>query len=274
MNGDAMRGSPLNRAGSWRWALIGSGVLALLAALAFYLQWPPALSLWPWPGGRLSNVFIASILAAAGVPVLWIGLSAEAAAIAGGALNFAVMYSGMALLSFSRLGDSAAPAALLPFAIGCVVLAALCAVMFFRTRRLPFSDARPAPAVVRWAFATFVLILVPVGIALLLRAPAVFPWRLSPAESQLFGCVFIGAAFYFAHALTRPHWKNAQGPLLGFLAYDAVLIGPFAAHFGKVDPALRLSLIVYTGVIVLSAAIALHALATQPGGFITRRSVP
>jgi hypothetical protein len=273
MTGDAMQGSPLARTGPWRWALAGSGVLALLAALAFYLQWPPALSLWPWPGGRLSNVFIASILAAAAVPVLWIGLSAEAAAIAGGALNFAVMYGGLAVLSFARLDDSAAPASLLPFAIACVVLSALCAVLFIRTRRLPFSTARPAPPIVRWAFAIFVLILVPVGIALLLRAPAVFPWRLSPPESQLFGCVFIGAAFYFGHALARPTWKNAQGPLLGFLAYDAVLIGPFAAHFGKVDPALRLSLIVYTVVLVLSAVVALHALVMQRGGSITRRPV-
>jgi hypothetical protein len=260
MDHDGAHSNPPGPDAPWRWVLVGAGVLALLAALAFYLQWRPALALWPWPGGRLSNVFIASILAAAGVPVLWIALSAEAAAIAGGALNFAVMYGGMALLSFMRLGDGTARAALLPFAIACVALALLCAVLFIRTRRLPFSDAQPAPAFVRWAFAVFVLILLPVGTALLLAAPAVFPWRLSVPESQLFGCVFIGAAFYFGHALAKPLWKNAQGPLLGFLAYDAVLIGPFAAHFGRVDPALRLSLGVYTAVLLASALVALVAL--------------
>jgi hypothetical protein len=60
--------------------LAATGAPSLLLAVAFYLQWPPALALWPWPGGRLSNVFLASILAAAGAPVLWIGLRGEAAA--------------------------------------------------------------------------------------------------------------------------------------------------------------------------------------------------
>lgn len=83
--------------------------------------------------------------------------------------------------------------------------------------------------------------------------PAVFPWRLPAPESPLFGGVFIGAAFHFGHALAKPLWKNAQGPLPGFLACDAVLIRPLAAHFGKVDPALRLSL----SVIVLGALVAL-----------------
>ena len=234
--------------------LVASGALSLLLALAFYLQWPPALSLWPWPGGRLSNVFLGSILAAAGAPVLWIGLSAEAAAIAGGALNFTLMYAGLALATLARLGDATARVPLLPFALACAALSAICALLFLWSRRLPFSDDRPAPRLVRVAFAAFAAILVPVGIALLLQAPAVFPWRLSAAESQAFGCIFLGAACSFGHALATPLWKNAQGPLLGFLAYDAVLIGPFAAHFGRVDPALRLSLVVYTAVIVASAA--------------------
>jgi len=254
-----------------RVALVASGVMSLLGALAFFLQWPPVLALWPWPGGRLSNVFIASILAAAGLPVLWIGVAAEAAAIAGGALNFAVMYGGMALLSFLRLGEGKATRPLLPFALACVVLALVCMAMFRWSRRLPFSDPRPAPSMVRAAFVAFVLILVSAGGALLLAAPAVFPWRLSAPESQLFGCVFIGAACYFGYALAKPQWKNVQGPLLGFLAYDAVLIAPFAAHFGKVDPALRLSLMVYTSVIVLSALLALHALFTQKAWRIGRK---
>ncbi len=248
---------------AWRGTLMASGVLSLLTALAFYLQWPPALALWPWPGGRLSNVFIASILAAAAVPVIWIGLTAEVAAIAGGALNFALMYASMTLVSLAQLGEGTPHQSLLPFILVCAVLALVCAALFFWSRRLPFSDPRPAPQVVRWAFAAFVLILLAAGAALLLAAPAVFPWRLSAPESRLFGCIFLGAASYFGYAIAKPHWKNMQGPLLGFLAYDAVLIGPFVAHFHKVDPALTLSLVVYTGVIVFSATLALWALFTR-----------
>jgi hypothetical protein len=270
MNGPAQPATASRRASSLtliaRVLLMATGALSLLLAVAFYLQWPPALALWPWPGGRLSNVFLASILAAAGAPVLWIGLSAEAAAIAGGALNFALMYAGLALATLARLGDPTARLPLLPFAAACAALSAVCAGLFLWSHRLPFSDAQPAPRFVRLAFAVFAAILVPVGTALLLQAPAVFPWRLSAAESQAFGCIFLGASCYFGHALFKPTWKNAQGPLLGFLAYDAVLIGPFAAHFARVDPALRLSLVVYTGVIVGSAAVALLALAAQRGG--------
>lgn len=30
-----------------------TGALSLRLARALRVQWPPALSLWPWPGGRL-----------------------------------------------------------------------------------------------------------------------------------------------------------------------------------------------------------------------------
>ena len=39
--------------------------------------------------------------------------------------------------------------------------------------------------------------------------------------------IFLGSAIYFAYGLQRPVWGNAKGQLLGFLAYDLVLIVPF-----------------------------------------------
>jgi len=44
--------------------------------------------------------------------------------------------------------------------------------------------------------------------------------------------------------------------LIGFLAYDIVLIGLFVDRFDEVTGAQLLSLSVYTGVIVLSGALA------------------
>lgn len=247
-----------------RAAFIAIGLLSLLMALGFVLQLPWVTQAWPWPGGRLSRVFIASILAAAGLPVLWIGLTSEAAAVAAGAINFSVMYAGMALYAWQAQAPDVAPAVVSLFALLSAGLALLCLLLWRWARRLPFSNSQSAPRSVRLSFMVFCAVLVLTGTALLMRMPNVFPWRLKPDESVLFGCVFIGAACYFAHAVRTPLWKNAQGPLLGFLAYDLVLIAPFAAHFGKVDPALRLSLMVYTSVIVYSAALALYHLMLNP----------
>jgi hypothetical protein len=63
--------------------LVIAGVV-LVATGGFYFQMPWATSLWPWPDGRLSYIFIASILAAIVVPVVWITLVGEWGAAAGG----------------------------------------------------------------------------------------------------------------------------------------------------------------------------------------------
>lgn len=256
--------SPMLRA-----VFVAVGLLSLLLALAFALQLTWATQAWPWPGGRLSRIFIASILAASGLPVLWIGLTSEAAAVAAGAINFSVMYAGMALYSWQVVMQQAQrPDVSLQttglFAVLCSGLALVCVLLWRWARRLPFSNSQASPPSVRLSFMVFCAVLVLTGAAMVLRMPNVFPWRLKPDESVLFGCVFIGAACYFAHAVRTPLWKNAQGPLLGFLAYDLVLIAPFAAHFGKVDPALHLSLMVYSAVIVYSGVLALYHLLLNP----------
>jgi hypothetical protein len=97
---------------------------------------------------------------------------------------------------------------------------------FLWSRRVPIRDVRPMPRLVRMSFLVFSLTLVLVAIALILRAPVVFPWRLNPDSSVLFGWVFMGAAVYFLYGLTRPRWHDARGQLLGFLAYDLILIFP------------------------------------------------
>jgi len=90
-----------------------------------------------------------------------------------------------------------------------------------------------------------------------LRAP-IFPWALNPDSSVLFGCIFIGDAFYFLHGLLYPRWHNARGQLLSFLAYDLVLIGPFL--YETVEPDFFLNLVVYITVLVYSGLIAVYFL--------------
>ena len=76
-------------------ALIPATLILFVLVSAFLVQVPWATGLWPWPAKPLSYIFIASILAAIAVPVLWIAVSGEAAAIRAGALDLTVMYGGM-----------------------------------------------------------------------------------------------------------------------------------------------------------------------------------
>lgn len=242
------------------YSFIATGSIALLLAAGFFFQLPWATGLWPWPTSRLSNIFVASILAASAVPVLWIGLSGELAAITGGAVNLCLTYVGMAAFSFHIYAQDAGRQSLLLYAIVCVALAALCCGLIFWARRIPFRDTRPLPKGVRVSFVAFLIILILVGGALVLHIANIFPWRLSPEQSVLYGWIFLGAACYFLYALINPKWANAKGQLLGFLAYDLVLIFPFLNHFATVDPTLFINLVIYTGVITYSGLLAAYYL--------------
>ena len=93
----------------------------------------------------------------------------------------------------------------------------------------------------------------------------IFPWALDPKSSVVFGCIFLGDAFYFLYGLFRPRWHNALGQLLSFLAYDLVLIFPFLALFKTVKPEYQLNLIVYVAVLLYSGALAVYYLFINTG---------
>jgi uncharacterized RmlC-like cupin family protein len=76
--------------------------------------------------------------------------------------------------------------------------------------------------------------------------------------------IYLGAAVYFLHGVARPSWSNATGQLIGFLAYDLVLIGPFIGHFDEATGGKLLSLIVYTSVLVFTAGLAVYYLFLNP----------
>lgn len=239
--------------------LVASGVLALAAAVVFLVLPVAAEAFWPWELSRLSRIFLASILAASAVPVIWIGFSGELAAVAAGAFNLAVTNAGMAVYLLV-VGPEQPNAGVFPLAIGCVVMTAILAMLFLWGSRQPFRDSRPTPVPIRAAFVVFVCLLVAVGGALTVGRHNTFPWPLARDTSVMFGFIYLGAATYFAHGLVRPVWGNTKGQLLGFLAYDIVLIPPFLMHFAKVKPAMLPSLIVYTTVLFASAFIAIHYL--------------
>jgi hypothetical protein len=81
-----------------RGVLIGAGVGALVVAFGLAFGQPWATAIWLWPDApQLSNIFIASVLAAISVPVIWIGWTGDLGAARGGAINLMVSYAGLSV---------------------------------------------------------------------------------------------------------------------------------------------------------------------------------
>ncbi len=246
---------------SFAFIVTGLLFLGLTAGFALQLRW--ATTLWPWPVGRLTYIFVGSIMAASAVPILWIGLSQEFGAARAGALNLGLSAVGLTvflLWLYLERGE----AQLLYTALAGTVFVGLNLAIYLWSRRIRIRDQRPISRLLRLSFAIFALLLVLVAAALLARRPAIFPWPLKPETATLVGFIFLGAAVYFAHAVRFPRWHLARGQLLGFLAYDLILIPPFLAHFSTVAAAHRLSLTIYTLVLFYSAGLALYYLFIGP----------
>jgi len=239
------------------------GPVVLALAFGFIFRVPLALSIWPWEDGRYSYLFIGSILAAAAVAMLWTGWTGEVGALPAGSLNLCVIGLTTSIYFF-QLALQQGRLDLIPFGIVSLLTAIATGASFLWSRRLPFNDPRPTPLLVRISFGVFILTLVFAGGALLMRAP-IFPWALNPDSSTIFGCIFIGDAFYFLYGFFRPRWQNATGQLLSFLAYDLVLIVPFLFLFKTVEPEHLIGLVVYVAVLLYSGALAAYFLFVNPG---------
>lgn len=237
------------------------GLVILALAFGFIFRVPLVLRLWPWEDGRYSYLFIGSILAAASVAALWIGWTGELGVLPAGSLNIFVIALTTSIYFFSRvpLGRSE----MIGFGIASLLMTLASAAAFLWSSRLPFTDPRPTPRLVRVSFGIFIVSLLLAAGALILRLP-VFPWELHPDSSVVFGCIFLGDAFYFIHGLYRPRWRNAFGQLLSFLAYDLVLIVPFVMLFDTVKPGHTVNLIVYTAVLFYSGGLAIYYLFIHP----------
>ncbi|HEX6364211.1 MAG TPA: hypothetical protein VFZ93_14740 [Albitalea sp.] len=247
-------------------------VFALLA-LALTLASPMVMAAWPWPETAMSFVFLGSITAS--VATVWasVALSGELAALAGVGLNIVV--AGVPAAVY--LGWQATPGArpdLVPALAFAIASSAFGLWLWRATHALPVRDPRPLPASVRIAYRAFVVTLVVAGTALLLQRQ-VFPWRLQPGSATVFGCIFLGAAAFFANALRSRRWAVAAPALWGFLAYDLVLFVPYGRllfadsaaaddFYGDGQRINLLSLSIYLAVLAASTLLALHAALVDP----------
>ena len=234
-----------------------SGLIFLLFAFGFIYQMPFATAIWPWEDGRYSYLFIGSILAAVSAAALWIGWTGEFGALPAGTLNIFVIALTTTIYFFKLASQGRANMTL--FGIFGALSAVASLAAFFWSLNIPLKETRPMPKPVKVSFWIFIASLFAAGGALILQAP-IFPWALNPDSSVVFGCIFLGDAFYFLYGMFRPNWHNALGQLLSFLAYDLVLILPFIGLISTVEPNRLINLLVYTAVLMYSGGLAVYYL--------------
>jgi hypothetical protein len=241
--------------------LFGTGGIAL--AVGFLMQTTWAVNLWPYLGyyddPNLLYDFLAAVSAGIGAGALWIAFSGDLSAAVGAGIDLLLTCSGAAIFlqrSYQQDGDPFKRSAAVVFA----VLALLMLVTAAATLRFPVRDTRTLPVPIRLALMPVGAALVIGGILMLLGTPDVYPWDLTPETAALYGWIYLGASCYVAYALIRPAWLNARGLLAGFLVYDLVLLPPFVAQVGLIDPARRPSLLLYIAVLIVSAALACYYL--------------
>ena len=243
--------------------LLLGGVFIMVLARGFAYQVPLAIQIWPWSVSPLTYIFISSILAAVSVAMLWIGWTEEYGVLPAGTLNVFVIALTTTFYFFSLIVRQGRTD-FWPYALAGMVSIVMSALTFLWSRHLPVTDSPPAPRLVLISFGIFTVSLMLTAGALLLKQP-IFPWTLTPESSIIFGCIFLGDAFYFIHALLYPRWHNAAGQLLSFLAYDLVLIFPFLRLFETVKPEFRISLTVYVLVLIYSGLLAVYYLFINKG---------
>lgn len=248
-----------------RYILVGVSVVQVIFAIGFFLQVPAFTRLWPLPyTNALSFIFIASITAAAAASTFWCVIMREDAGLAGVALDYVAIFTPLAILMF-QLAGGRSNNTLTTFGLVCIVQVVIGLALLAWSLRRPVRDRQPIPRLVRLSFVIFVAALIIAGGQMVLKNTHIMPWQISTDATIVYGWMFLGAAAYFAYGLLRPGWYNTGGQLAGFLAYDLVLIIPFLQRLPTVAPELRINLIVYISVLVLSGLLAIYYLFLHPG---------
>lgn len=212
--------------------------------------------------GRLSFLFIGSVLAGLGVGSLYVAASKAWRAAVGGAVALMVGSAGIGayLLAVSR--EREIPIGFIVVFAGLFVLAAS---MLIESMRYAAVPGRRVPLVVRLSCGLFAVALFLPGLLLLLKTPNVFQWPLKPETSVLFGWMFLGLGSNFAYVAWRGNWTDAAVSLIAFLVYDLVSIVPFIEHFATAPAEHLTSLVLYTILIAYSAGLTVAYLAFSRG---------
>ncbi len=220
-----------------------------VVALGFILRAGWAEALWPWPAGPLSLTFLGSVLAAFAVGGAWTAVTGR---WNGGLAALVAVAAVTVLLAWALWAGGAA----WPWPVACLLTGLGAGWNAAGVARLPGRGKR-LTAWPRASCAVFALALVAAAVALLAGAPHVFPWPLDPVTARAFGAIFLGLSLAYGLSALWADRDMALVAMLGFLAYDLVLLPPFLLHFATVRPEHLLSLSIYVAVLVYSAIVAL-----------------
>ena len=124
-----------------RIALLAPGLLLLAVGAGFWAgaAWAPGL--WPWPDGRLSHLFLASMLLAQGGTIVWVGWTLELQAVRGGLVGLAAAAIGIAAHMFGLQESAASSARWVWIGVG-GSMAAGALVLLALSGRFPVRDRR------------------------------------------------------------------------------------------------------------------------------------
>ena len=230
-----------------------ASIALLILGIGILIGAPWARATWPVQEGPLSYRFIGSILLAQAIALGWTAITLELNYARGGTIGFAAMNAGMLIFALTRIQD---PALRMGWIVvnSAMLLGGL--ALFVLGARYPQQDTRPVPGLVRWSFLILSLALTAATVMLLARAPVVFPWKLSPDTSVLFGLFYFASITYFIDGWRRAGMGNALGQLAAFFVYDIVLIPRYLAHWEKAQGGFKISLMVYLAVLFWSAGLA------------------
>jgi hypothetical protein len=174
----------------------------------------------------MTYIFLASIAAAIGAPCAWVAWRGEFRALR--PMGFELMVGLAAVGSYLLwLAADRDHRGLFLFGLAALFFAAIWAGLYWWSNRVPMIDARPLPGLFRLGLAGLCAILVVLGLALTFQVENVFPWAISAEISTVIGLIFLSAALLFGWIVAHPAWAFGETALTSFLAYAAVLAGPY-----------------------------------------------
>jgi hypothetical protein len=145
-----------------------------------------------------------------------------------GALGMTLGFGATALGIYQLwLGLDRGDRALILGGFGFLVAGFACAVLWHWARQMPLHDHRRLPGSVRLGLAALTIVLMLVGIPLVLQVEDIFPWRLAPEMSTMFGLIYLSAALLFGWTVANPRWAYGEAAITAFLGYALVLAVPY-----------------------------------------------
>jgi hypothetical protein len=251
-----------------QYILILSGLAFTILAVGFIARIPWTVSLLPLHfdttyNDTLGFMFIASMVSAWGVSSIYIGATGKIAPAFTTLINYILVFGGLGILYLQlslQNTNSVNQSALSVMGIFSILIALFSAYWLWLLRNTAVSNPIPMPKTLRRAIGVMTLFVGITSMSLIVFKYNILPWDGTTIFGIVYGWLFVGTGAALLYALVRNKWEIVAAQLLGFLAYDLVLIPPFIDFFSQVRPDKLPGLIMYFCFVVGSAILAIYYL--------------